>query len=123
MKSEIKISEAEYEIMMVIWEFSPISTNEVVDKLDGKNDWSPKTIQTLLSRLVKKGALAVTKRSREFVYTPQIKKSDYVSGESENFLKKFYNGTLNSMVMNFLEEDKLTDDDIAELKRILDKRL
>ena len=109
MKSEIKISEAEYEIMMVIWEFSPISTNEVVDKLDGKNDWSPKTIQTLLSRLVKKGALAVTKRSREFVYTPQIKKSDYVSGESENFLKKFYNGTLNSMVMNFLEEDKLTD--------------
>ena len=123
MKSEIKISEADYEIMMVIWEFSPISTNEVVDKLDGKNDWSPKTIQTLLSRLVKKGALAVTKRSREFVYTPQIKKSDYVSGESENFLKKFYNGTLNSMVMNFLEEDKLTDDDIAELKRILDKRL
>ena len=123
MKSEIKISEAEYEIMMVIWEFSPISTNEVVDKLDGKNDWSPKTIQTLLSRLVKKGALAVTKRSREFVYTPQIKKSDYVSVESENFLKKFYNGTLNSMVMNFLEEDKLTDDDIAELKRILDKRL
>ena len=54
MKSEIKISEAEYEIMMVIWEFSPISTNEVVDKLDGKNDWSPKTISILSITLLKK---------------------------------------------------------------------
>ena len=118
----VKISEAEFEIMDVIWANAPISTNEVIEKIDGKNGWSPKTIQTLLSRLVKKGALGVTKRSREFVYSPLVDKKDYVFEESESFLHKFYNGTLNSMVMNFIEQDKLTDSDIEELKKMLVKR-
>ena len=119
MSENIKISEAEYEIMKVIWSSYPISTNEVVLKFKDKNQWSPRTIQTLLSRLVKKGAIGFTKRSREFVYTPLINENDYVNEESESFLNKFYNGTINSMVMNFIENDKLSHDDIEELKKIL----
>ncbi len=120
MSENIKISEAEYEIMKVIWDSYPISTNEVVLKFKGKREWSPRTIQTLLSRLVKKGAVSFTKRSREFVYTPLINENDYINEESESFLNKFYNGTINSMVMNFIENDKLSNDDIEELKKILD---
>ena len=119
MSGNIKISEAEYEIMKVIWSSYPISTNEVVLKFKDKNQWSPRTIQTLLSRLVKKGAVGFTKRSREFVYTPLINENDYINEESESFLNKFYNGTINSMVMNFIENDKLSHDDIEELKKIL----
>ena len=119
MSGNIKISEAEYEIMKVIWSSYPISTNEVVLKFKDKNQWSPRTIQTLLSRLVKKGAIGFTKRSREFVYTPLINENDYINEESESFLNKFYNGTINSMVMNFIENDKLSHDDIEELKKIL----
>lgn len=119
MSENIKISEAEYEIMKVIWSSYPISTNEVVLKFKDKNQWSPRTIQTLLSRLVKKGAIGFTKRSREFVYTPLINENDYINEESESFLNKFYNGTINSMVMNFIENDKLSHDDIEELKKIL----
>ena len=119
MSGNIKISEAEYEIMKVIWSSYPISTNEVVLKFKDKNQWSPRTIQTLLSRLVKKGAIGFTKRSRGFVYTPLINENDYINEESESFLNKFYNGTINSMVMNFIENDKLSHDDIEELKKIL----
>ena len=115
-----KISEAEYEIMKVVWKNAPISTNVVVELFEGGN-WSPKTVQTLLARLVKKGALGYEKRGRVFVYSPLIDEEEYRREESSSFLKKFYNGALNSMVLNFIDGDKLSADDIDELTRILEK--
>ena len=114
------ISEAEYEIMKAVWKNAPISTNEVVELFEGGN-WSPKTVQTLLARLVKKGALGYEKRGRVFVYSPLIDEEEYRREESSSFLKKFYNGALNSMVLNFIDGDKLSPDDIDELTRILEK--
>ena len=115
-----KISEAEYEIMKAVWKNAPISTNEVVELFEGGN-WSPKTVQTLLARLVKKGALGYEKRGRVFVYSPLIDEEEYRREESSSFLKKFYNAALNSMVLNFIDGDKLSADDIDELTRILEK--
>ncbi|MGX9754729.1 BlaI/MecI/CopY family transcriptional regulator [Clostridioides difficile] len=122
MKKLPQISEAEYQVMKIVWKYAPISTNEVIEKLVKTSNWSPKTIQTMLLRLVKKGALTYEKSSRVFVYTPIVKEEEYVSTESNSFLNRFYNGTLNSMVLNFLENDKLSEDDIEELRNILDKR-
>ena len=67
-----QISEAEFEVMKVIWKHAPISTNEITEKLTQTTKWSPKTIQTLIKRLVTKGALSYEKQSRVFVYTPLI---------------------------------------------------
>ena len=120
MNDMTKISEAEYEIMKAVWKNAPISTNEVVELFEGGN-WSPKTVQTLLARLVKKGALGYEKRGRVFVYSPLIDEEEYRREESSSFLKKFYNGALNSMVLNFIDGDKLSADDIDELTRILEK--
>lgn len=121
MKEMPRISESEYEIMKLIWREAPISTNDVVKRFEGINDWSPKTVQTLLARLVKKGALSYEKKGRVYIYTPLIKEKEYIHTESSSFLKKFYNGALNSMVLNFIDDDKLTDQDINELIRILEK--
>ncbi len=115
-----KISEAEYEIMKAVWKNAPISTNEVVELFEGGN-WSPKTVQTLLARLVKKGALGYEKRGRVFVYSPLIDEEEYRREESSSFLKKFYNGALNSMVLNFIDGDKRSADDRDELRRRLEK--
>ena len=115
-----KISEAEYEIMNAVWKHAPISTNEVVNLFEG-GDWSPKTVQTLLARLVKKGVLGYEKKGRVFVYTPLIDEKEYIKEESSSFLKKFYDGALNSMVLNFIDGDKLSLEDMEELTRILEK--
>ncbi len=120
MKNSFSISEAEYQVMKLIWDRAPVSTKEVTEILTDESPWKPKTIQTLLSRLVKKGAIGYKKEGRVFVYTPLIKEEDYVEQESSSFLNKFYDGALNSMVVNFLEQDKLTENDINELKKILD---
>ena len=117
------ISEAEYEVMKIIWAHAPISTNEVVSKVLETSTWSSKTIQSLLARLVKKGALEYKKHSRVYVYTPLVKEEEYLEKESTSFLNRFYNGTLNSMVVNFLSQNKLTKEDITELRNILDKSL
>ena len=115
-----KISEAEYEIMKAVWKNAPISTNEVVELFEGGN-WSPKTVQTLLARLVKKGALGYEKRGRVFVYSPLIDEEEYRREESSSFLKKFYNGAQKNIKINCIDGDKLSPDDIDELTRILEK--
>ena len=122
MKEIPQISEAEYEVMKVIWNFEPISTPEVVDKLSNKSDWKPNTIHTMLARLVKKKALHAKKDGRVFVYTSLVEKHQYVEQKSKSFLQQFFGGTLNSMILNFIENDKLSNEDISELKKILSMR-
>ncbi len=124
MKEIPTISDAEYQVMKTIWaEGAPISTNNVIEKLENTTAWKPKTIGTLLSRLVKKGALKYEKDSRVFVYTPLIAESDILEMESDTFLNRFYDGALNAMVVNLLERDRLSEEDMNELKRILEEKL
>ena len=78
MKALPKISEAEYEVMKIVWNYAPISTNEITEHLTRTTDWSPKTIQTLIKRLVNKGVLTYEKRSRVFVYTPLFEQNEYI---------------------------------------------
>ena len=121
MKSLPQISEAEFEVMKIIWKHAPISTNEITDKLTQTTKWSPKTIQTLIKRLVTKGALSYEKQSRVFVYTPLVKEREYVNQESRSFLKRFYDGNITAMVSAYMEDDKLSESEIDTLRTLLSK--
>lgn len=122
MKKLPQISEAEYRVMKVIWNHAPINTNQVVESLEPVSSWNPKTIQTLLLRLVKKGALAKEKDGRKFVYTPLVLEEEYRADASRNFLEQFYNGAISSMVQNFIQQEQISEEEIKELKDILDKK-
>ncbi len=114
-----QISEAEFEVMKIVWKHAPISTNEITDKLLQTTSRSPKTIQTLIKRLVTKGVLAYEKQSRMFVYTPVVKKSEYIGQKSNSFLKRYYNGEIPAMVSAFIENDRLSETDVEHLWLIL----
>lgn len=114
-----QISEAEFEVMKIIWKYAPISTNEITEILTKTTAWSPKTIQTLIKRLVTKKVLTYEKQSRVFVYTPLIKENDYIRQESNSFLKRFYNGNITSMLSAYIENDKLSEEDINTLRSLL----
>lgn len=116
-----QISEAEFEIMKIVWKYAPISTNEITDRLVQTTTWSPKTIQTLIKRLVTKGVLSYEKQSRVFVYTPLFKEADYIGQESNSFLNRFYNGNIASMLSAYIENDKLSESEISELRSLLSK--
>lgn len=117
-----QISEAEFEVMKVIWKYAPISTNEVTEKLTQTTDWSPKTIQTMLKRLVTKKALTYEKQSRVFVYTPLVPETEYIRQESNSFLNKYYNGNIVSMLTSYLEDDKLSKTELDTLRHLLSDR-
>lgn len=122
MKNLPQISEAEFEVMKVIWKYAPISTNEITAKLLNTTTWNPKTIQTLIKRLVTKSVLSYEKQSRVFVYTPKVKESEYIGQESNTFLKRFYDGEITAMLSAYLEKDKLSEQEIDTLRALLSKR-
>lgn len=122
MKALPQISEAEFEVMKIVWKYAPISTNDVIDKLTPTSSWSPKTIQTLLKRLAAKGAVTYEKQSRVFVYTPLVQEREYISRESSTFLKRYYNGNISTMLSAYLENDQLSDTQIEELRALLNKK-
>ena len=117
-----QISEAEYEVMKIVWKHAPINTNEITEKLLQSTNWSPKTIQTLIKRLVTKGALTYEKQSRVFVYTPLVKESEYICQESKSFLNRYYDGDITAMLSAYIENDKLTEPEIETLRSLLSKR-
>lgn len=114
-----QISGAELTIMKIIWKQNPINTNEIADLLE---QWSPKTIHTMLQRLVKKGALTYHKDSRVYVYTPLIEEKEYLEKESKSFLDRMFDGELNSMFITMLEGDNtLSNKEIDTLMENLKK--
>lgn len=117
-----QITEAEYEVMKIVWKYAPINTNEITEKLLATSSWSAKTIQTLIKRLVNKGALAYEKNSRVFVYTPLVKESEYISQESNSFLNRYYDGDITAMLSAYIENDKLSETEIETLRSLLSKR-
>ncbi|MHC4356329.1 MAG: BlaI/MecI/CopY family transcriptional regulator [Planctomycetota bacterium] len=117
-----KISESEWMVMRVLWAKSPLTANEVVERLSGKTHWKPKTVKTLIDRLVKKGAVKFEKEGRRHKYSPAIGREECIATERQSFLRRVYGGITKPMLAAFLEDAELSEDDIAELKEILEQK-
>lgn len=117
------ISDAEWEVMKVFWSRSSFSTaNEIVDELSKFASWKPNTIKTLISRLVKKKALGYKEDGKTHLYFPLVQEQECIKAESKSFLKRVYGGALKPLLVNFLNEEKLTQEEIEELKHLLEER-
>lgn len=117
-----QISEAEFEVMKIVWKYAPISTNEITEKLLQTTSWIPKTIQTLIKRLVTKGVLTYEKQSRVFVYTPTVKENEYINQESNSFLNRYYDGDITAMVSAYVENDRLSEAEFDTLRALLSQK-
>lgn len=117
-----QISEAEFEVMKIVWKYAPINTNEITERLVQSTSWRPKTIQTLIKRLVTKGVLSYEKQSRVFVYTPLVQESEYINQESSSFLDRYYDGDITAMLSSYIENDKLSETEINTLHSLLSNR-
>lgn len=116
-----KISETEWKVMKIIWSNPYITANEVIDILDDYVEWKPKTVKTLLNRLLNKGAIHFEKKGREYKYYPLVSEDECIKEENKSFLDRVYNGAFKTMIANFIEEQNLTKEDIDDLKKLLEK--
>ncbi len=117
-----RISDAEWLVMKVLWDKGPQTTNQVVASLAGQAEWKPKTIHTLLSRLVRKGALVFQRQGREYLFEPRVSAEACEHDAMRSFLGRFFEGRLAPFLARFLQHEKLTPEEISELKRILDRK-
>ena len=122
MKGTPKISEAEWEVMRVLWNESPLTANKIVEKLTASTHWKATTIRTLVNRLVEKNVLGYDKKGREYHYYPLVEEADCIRAESHSFLRRVYRGALTPILSAFMENEELSSEDAEELKRILRKK-
>ena len=122
MKTLPKISESEWLVMRVLWSNGSLTANEVVKELTGKTKWKPKTIKTLITRLMKKGAVKFEKEGRKYRYYPAVSQAECVRMERRSFVRRVYGGTTKPMLAAFLEDAKLSAEDISELRKILEQK-
>ena len=117
-----QISEAEWVVMKVVWDKAPVTANEVVESLKTKTSWKPKTIHTLLSRLVQKGAVAFEKRGREHLFKPLVDAQSCVRNASRSFLQRFFDGEVAPFLACLIESEQLSRADLEELRGILNRK-
>ncbi len=113
------ISNAEFEIMDVLWTDSPLAAADVAERVVNKTDWSSKTVKTLLARLVDKGALAFRRKGRRYLYRPLITRAEYAKGETETLANKLFGGRAAPLIAHLADARGLTADDIDELETII----
>jgi BlaI family transcriptional regulator, penicillinase repressor len=117
-----RISDAEWEIMKIIWAKSPATASDVIHALRDNKSWKDKTIKTLLSRLLQKGILTYEQVNRVYYYSPALSEEECKRTERQSFLQRVYSGSLKPMLVHFLQEEKLTSQEIDELKKILSEK-
>lgn len=117
----MQVTDAESIVMDVLWTRHPLGSDEVVAALAGREDWQEPTIKTLLNRLLNKGAIRAERDGRRYLYSPVLKREDWVSGESQGLLERLFDGRVAPLVAHFSAQRKLSREDVAELRRLLEE--
>ena len=120
----MKISAAESVVMAALWKREPpnssMSAEEIGAEVAAGQGWSEATVKTLINRLLKKGAVAAERDGRRYLYRPRLARADYLGAESQGLLDRLFDGRLAPLVSHFSETRKLTAEDVAELKKLIE---
>ena len=120
--AEVAISDAEWQVIEVVWKRGKATAAEVIGELAESTRWSHRTIRTLLSRLVEKGALVAASDGNRYVYRPAVSRQKCVRAESRSFLNKVFAGDAAELLVHFAQDARITPEQIDELKRLLDAK-
>lgn len=121
MQDKYDITDAELEIMQVLWENKESDLNTIVQELNSQEEKNRNTIKTLLRRLILKGSVKSKKIGlKDTIYIPMVSKNKFLETQNESFLKKLYNGKTNNLLLNFVENQKVSKQELQKLIDILE---
>jgi BlaI family penicillinase repressor len=119
MKALPRISQAEWDVMEVLWRESPLTALEVVQRLSSRKEWKDLTIRSMLGRLVRKKALGFEAEGKTYHYRPLVTREQCVQHVSQSFLERVFEGATAALLIHFVEKKSLTKKELAELEAIL----
>lgn len=119
MSSADNVSNAELEILKVLWCREPQNASSIISQLQLEHDWHEKTIRTLLNRLVSKGVLSFERQGRAYLYSSRITQAEYQNHVSTKLVDKIFSGRISPLVAGFAQSGRLQDEDIESLKALI----
>ncbi|MGK7295667.1 MAG: BlaI/MecI/CopY family transcriptional regulator [Candidatus Wenzhouxiangella sp. M2_3B_020] len=118
--SDLPITDAERKVMEAVWVRSPLAAADIVSAVTLEEDWSPKTIQTLVGRLVNKGMLLRERQGRGYRYRPAISRDEFLREKSRGLVERLFQGQVTPLVAAFADSNALSEDDLRELRALVD---
>ena len=106
--------------MKALWDHGPLTSGQVVERLASERAWRPRTVKTLLARLVQKGAVSTRRDEKRTLYAPKVARDAVVRKETRSFLARVFDGAVTPALVHFIKEADLSAEEIDQLKRILD---
>ena len=114
-----KISEAEMQLLQLLWEESPLGATEIAERVPNDRGWTLTTVKTLLSRLVTKGALTAKPQGRKYLYAPAIERDQVAANQARGLIDRLFGGRVSPLVAQLAEQRQLDEQDIAELEALI----
>lgn len=121
MVKKANISSSELKVLEILWASSPLTSSQIVAALSKSSSWHHRTIKTLINRLEKKKAIGHKDVGQCYLYYPLLKKDEYLQTTSNSIIKRLFGGRISPFVAQFARVEKLTKDDIEDLKKIIDE--
>ena len=116
-----RISDAELQVLQLLWEESPLGATEIANRIGPTNGWSLATVKTLLSRLLAKGAIAADVKGRRFDYRPAIGHEAVARGQAGKLIERLFGGRVSPLVAQLAEQRDLDPEDLAALEALVKK--
>jgi len=115
------ISEAESQVMELLWQNAPQGSEELVTALQPGTGWHENTVRTLLNRLVRKRAVRAKREGRRYLYSPLLTREQWQAAESRSLLDRVFGGRVAPLLVHFSRNEKLSAKDVAELRKLVDQ--
>lgn len=117
----VEITDSELVVMSALWRASPLRSREIVEVTSGERTWHRKTVNTLIRRLVEKGAISYEEAPGGFLYYPEITKESYRQRQANKLIKGLFGGEVSPLLSAFAETQKLSDSDLDELRSLIER--
>lgn len=118
-RKQPKISEAEMQLVQLLWDESPLGATEIADRAPADRGWTITTVKTMLARLVAKGALKAEPQGRKYLYSPVVARQDVAADQARGLIDRLFGGRVSPLVAQLAQRKQLSDQDIAELEKIV----
>lgn len=119
MTTEIRLSEAELDLMAELWRESPLAAADIGKRISRRRDWSPTTIKTMLARLVEKGAVSTEAEGRRYLYRPAVDRDDVIAAQAGRLVDRLLGGKISPLVAQLTSGRDLSDEDVDELEKLV----
>jgi BlaI family transcriptional regulator, penicillinase repressor len=116
---QIKLFDAELRLMEIVWQHEPVSAKEISLIAAREIGWNKNTTYTVLKKLVEKAA--VQRSEPNFLCTARITREQVGTAETKRLIDKLYDGSAKAFLASFLQKEKLSAEELAELKNIINK--